>query len=343
MAAKDKGITEETRRRKRINRMKSVILSGITVWMIVSILAIAVLSYQTMALTAELRQLRDEIERQPDAASDAEEQIAPERDATEAADDRVLQEDRQDAAEETGISEPEDVVAAEEELSSLSGSINAPENIATEEDAHLVYLTFDSEPGENTEEILKILKKYNVNVTFFVSAGSGKGNEKNYRRIVSEGHTLGMHSYSGKFKSIYKSAAAFRKDLHKISNYLFELTGERSRFYRFPGGSGNEISNVDMQEFIRILSDEGITYFDWNVAAPDSAEGYRAQDVIDTVVEGVDHYKTSVVLLHDGDGKGETIKALGPLIEKLKEKKAKLLPIDGDTYPIQYISADSVE
>ena len=98
-----------------------------------------------------------------------------------------------------------------------------------------------------------------------------------------------------------------------------------------------------MSEFIHVLNEKKITYFDWNVSAGDSASDYSVQDIVTNVTEGVSKYKTSVVLLHDGDDKSTTVEALGPLIEALQKMKAKILPIDENTNLIQYIKADSVE
>ena len=152
-----------------------------------------------------------------------------------------------------------------------------------------------------------------------------------------------MRSYSNSYSKIYSSPEAFEKDVAKLNAYLKEVTGEESRYYRFPGGSNNEISNADMSEFIHVLNEKQITYFDWNISAGDTASDYSAQDIVTNVTEGVSKYKTSVVLLHDGDDKSTTVEALGPLIEALQEMKAKILPIDENTNVIQYIKADSVE
>lgn len=77
-----------------------------------------------------------------------------------------------------------------------------------------------------------------------------------YRRIVDEGHTLGMHSYSNSYSTIYSSSDSFEKDVTKLNAYLKKVTGEKSQYYRFPGGSNNEISNVDMSEFIHVLNEK---------------------------------------------------------------------------------------
>ena len=65
--------------------------------------------------------------------------------------------------------------------------------------------------------------------------------------------------------------------------------------------------------------------------------------MIDNVTSGVSRYKTSVVLLHDGEDKSTTVEALGPLIEALQKMEAEILPIDDHTKVIKYINADSVE
>ena len=151
------------------------------------------------------------------------------------------------------------------------------------------------------------------------------------------------HSYSNQYSQIYSSKNAFKKDYQKLSDYIYNLTGTRSQFYRFPGGSGNAISNVNMAEFVHILNQEQITYFDWNVSAGDASNSYTSQDVLDNVLGGISKYKTSVVLLHDGENKSTTVEALGSLIQALQEQGAEILPIDEDTYKIQYIKAESVK
>lgn len=77
-----------------------------------------------------------------------------------------------------------------------------------------------------------------------------------YKRIVKDGHTLGMHSFSNKYSTIYASTEAFEQDFDKISSYLKDVTGVNSLYYRFPGGSSNEISNVNMAEFVRVLNEK---------------------------------------------------------------------------------------
>ena len=231
----------------------------------------------------------------------------------------------------------------EESYANVVTGIDTEDNFAVDGDVHNVYLTFNSVPGENTNDILDVLAQHDVKATFFVVGSDAEGSAEVYQRIVNEGHTIGMHSYSNQYSLIYSSTNAFKEDYVKLSDYLYELTGTRSKFYRFPGGSGNEISNVNMAEFVHILNQEQITYFDWNVSAGDAANSYTVEDVQKNVLDGVAKYKTSVVLLHDGENKSTTVDALGSLIQTLKSQGAVILPIDENTNVIQYIKADSVE
>lgn len=307
MAMDELDIVEQQRlRRQRINKIKAGILMSIAIWMLVSFLAILILTIQVIKLNfqfSDLRKVSAGVESQSGNSSD------------------------------DGGSRFKDVVTG----------IDTEDNFAKEGDTHYVYLTFNSVPGDNTKEILDVLAKHKVKATFFVIGSEADGVSDIYRRIVEEGHTIGMHSYSNQYSLIYSSVEDFKKDYQKLSDYIYELTGTRSEFYRFPGGSGNEISNVDMAEFVNVLNKEEITYFDWNVSAGDAANSYTKQDVIDNVLDGISKYKTSVVLLHDDKNKSTTVEALSTLINKLKKQGAEILPIDEDTNVIQYIKAESVK
>lgn len=174
----------------------------------------------------------------------------------------------------------------------------------------------------------------------------GKEDEESralYQRIVAEGHTLGMHSFSHKYSVIYDSLEAFEEDVNHLRSYLAEITGEEPDIIRFPGGSSNQVSNTDMTEFIHYLNQEGITYYDWNVASGDAtSQAYTADELVQNVITDVEKYDTSIVLMHDAATKGTTVDALGPMIDQLQTMGVELLPIDENTKPIQHIPADSV-
>ena len=203
----------------------------------------------------------------------------------------------------------------------------------------MVYLTFDDGPSESTEAILDILDDYNVKATFFVVGQDTEKYGDTYRRIVNDGHTIGMHSFSHNYSKIYQSEDSFVADYNQIHNLIFETTGVDTKLYRFPGGSSNKVSNTSMSVFINYLNAIGVVYYDWNIASGDAtSQAFSADELVDNVMSDVVKYKTSVVLLHDSSDKNATVEALPRLIEELNDAGAMILPITDDTTIIQHVS-----
>ncbi len=217
----------------------------------------------------------------------------------------------------------------------VSGAQN-PEDI---EGTRYVYLTFDDGPSTYTDEILDILAEYDVKATFFVCGKPDSKYADVYKRIASDGHTLGMHSYSHRYSDIYSSVEAFKDDLDKLRIFLYETTGVWSEYYRFPGGSSNNVSKVDIMEFIDYLDEANITYFDWNVSAGDDRSGADKDTIYANIVNNIPKFKHCVVLMHDAADKRSTVDALPDIIEAIQAMDdTVIVPITQDTLPVQHIS-----
>lgn len=235
---------------------------------------------------------------------------------------------------ETQILETESTTQAQPEETS----------VGEEENSKIVYLTFDDGPSSNTNAILDILKEYNVKATFFVNGKTDEISKEGYKRIVEEGHTLAMHSYTHVYKEVYASKEAFLEDVYRLQNYLFDLTGTKPIYYRFPGGSSNTISEMDMQIFIQALHEEGMEYFDWNVANGDGGNKELTIDqILTNVWNDIPKYEHSMILMHDSVQKGFTVEALPEMIKQLQEAGYTILPIDDTTPLIQHIRDNSIE
>lgn len=201
-----------------------------------------------------------------------------------------------------------------------------------------IYLTFDDGPSPNTNRILDILKEYDVKATFFVVGKTDEGSVKTYQRIVEEGHTLAMHSYSHKYAEVYRSKESFVQDLEKLQEYLYQVTGVWARYYRFPGGSSNTVSRTDMNELIRYLEDNGITYFDWNIASGDAVIGELSREtIVRNCVSGVEGKEDCMILMHDAAEKNSTVDALPQIIEQIKGRgDAVFLPVTDETALVRH-------
>lgn len=203
-----------------------------------------------------------------------------------------------------------------------------------------VYLTFDDGPSANTSDILDILQKYNVKATFFVVGKTDAESIDNYKRIVTEGHTLGMHSYSHRYNEIYASTEAYSEDLCKLQEYLYDVTGIRSTYVRFPGGSSNKVSKVTMQELISYLHTTGITYYDWNISSGDADTSNRnTQTIVSNCLDKLYQYRNeAMILMHDAKDKKTTVEALPIIIESIqKMDDTVILPITEETVPVQHV------
>jgi len=134
-----------------------------------------------------------------------------------------------------------------------------------------VYLTFDDCPSKNTAALLDVLQKNNIKATFFVVYYN---DQELYKRIVAEGHTLAIHTYTHDYKTIYASEQAYFDDLGKISDYVKSITGITSKIVRFPGGSSNLVSRpINPGIMTRIAAEldrRGYTYYDWNAQSMDA-------------------------------------------------------------------------
>lgn len=204
-----------------------------------------------------------------------------------------------------------------------------------------VYLTFDDGPSDNTNQILDILEQYQVKATFFV-VGKPKSYEPVYKRIVEDGHSIGMHSYSHKYGEIYESLDSFCEDVEKLQELIFERTGVVSKLYRFPGGSSNTVSQVEIADLVAYLEEQDIKYFDWNVSSLDATGAdLSVDDIVENVTGNIQNYKNAIVLMHDANDKVLTVEALPIIIEKLQEMgNVEILPITEQTAMIQHTTLE---
>ena len=150
-----------------------------------------------------------------------------------------------------------------------------------------------------------------------------------------------MHSYSHKYNEIYESKESFIADISTLQEYLYQVTGVWPRFYRFPGGSSNTVSRVDMQELIAYVNEIGLTYFDWNIASGDAVSGQlSAENIVANCVSKIDSMDEGIILMHDATEKNTTVEALPKIITQIRDRgDAVFLPITDETVPVQHIRA----
>ncbi len=301
MQTNNDNLARQREKRQRVNRMKKTIVIFLLCFIVLTLISLVFLVISVLSLSAKVKELETST---------------------------VTIEETKAVATDDGDLDSEKLY-----------TVDNLDNLAEEGDIPRVYLTFDDGPSDNTDAILDILDDYNIKATFFVVGKDVDTYGDAYKRIVDDGHTIGMHSYSHNYSAIYSSKEAFESDFNEIHDLIYDVTGVDSKFYRFPGGSSNKLSNIGMYPFISFLNEEGVEYFDWNVSSGDATSAaFTSAELVDNVMTDVVKYKTSVVLLHDSRGKQATVEALPELIEALQQEGAMILPITDDTTVIQHIS-----
>lgn len=163
----------------------------------------------------------------------------------------------------------------------------------------VIYLTFDDGPGPYTGQLLDVLKHYGVKATFFVT---DSGYDGTMWRIVNEGHSIGIHTMTHDYNTIYASEEAFFTDLLGMQEIIYRNTGVKTTLMRFPGGGSNLVSDYNegiMTRLTRAVQDAGFQYFDWNVDSNDAGGARKKDTVVANVTGGVQNHRISVVLQHD--------------------------------------------
>lgn len=178
----------------------------------------------------------------------------------------------------------------------------------------VIALTFDDGPDPiDTPEILDILKTKNVRATFFVLGQAAKENPALLKRLIKEGHEIGNHSYSHDFQQ-----RRLIEEIKKTDQEVFVSTGVHTYFYRPPGGlvSQNQLETVKKNGHIVAL---------WSVDSIDWRNP-GVKQIIDNVIKNT--FPGAIILLHDGGyQRTQTVKALGPIIDALRDRGYRLVTL----------------
>ncbi len=200
----------------------------------------------------------------------------------------------------------------------------------------IVYLTFDDGPSDNTQEVMDILDQYDAKATFFITA-----QQKDYfpmiKKAYDAGHTIGLHSYTHDYDTVYASVDSYFKDLEKIGEVAKEQLGFVPCFIRFPGGASNTISRKYCTGIMTTLTqqvlEKGYQYYDWNVSSGDGGVA-TTQEIVEQ--SETDEYTQVMLLFHDAATKDTTVEALPTILEYYKNLGYSFKAIDRDSLVVHH-------
>lgn len=186
----------------------------------------------------------------------------------------------------------------------------------------VAYLTFDDGPSKTiTPKILKILKNYGIEATFFVLGSMAEKSPELIKQIKEDGHSIGNHSYSHKYKFIYNKVDNFLNEIEATDQILKGILGEdfSTSLLRFPGGSFGNKRKI----FREAAKEKGYRIYDWNALSGDTEARNVPKDKLITNLKKTENNvknKDLIVLNHDGYEKETTVEALPAIIDYLINK-----------------------
>lgn len=131
-------------------------------------------------------------------------------------------------------------------------------------DRKVVYLTFDDGPHPpETERVLDVLRERGAKATFFLIGSKVSGNEAVLRRMLEEGHALGLHTYSHAGTFPLMSFDKMLADVNEGKRAVESVAGKKISLFRPPFG----VTNPTIAKVIRTL---GLQTVGWDVRSFDT-------------------------------------------------------------------------
>lgn len=199
-----------------------------------------------------------------------------------------------------------------------------------------VYLTFDDGPSARTAEVLDILKEQDIKATFFVTGQTGELAQELMKRIVEEGHTIGIHTYTHDYKEIYASVEAYLADFNRIYNWVYEVTGVYPQIFRFPGGTVNSYNGKIYRELVAEMDRRGFVHYDWNAMCGDADGKPHTPEELARNSLAMVGAERAIVLMHDSAVRQTTVACLPAVIAGYRNAGYAFAPLTPEVKAITF-------
>lgn len=178
-------------------------------------------------------------------------------------------------------------------------------------------LSFDAAWGaDDTIELLDILDRHNIKVTFFMTGGWVESYPDMVKEIYARGHDLGNHSQNHKQMSKL-SVEEQKKEIMSVSESVKNLTGYNMFLFRPPYGDYNST-------LINTLYSCNYYPIQWSVDSLDWKD-YGVSNIIKTVTQNKALENGAIILMHNGAK--FTAQALDEVLTSLEQQGYTLVPI----------------
>lgn len=179
-----------------------------------------------------------------------------------------------------------------------------------------ISITFDDGPNlEFTPKVLSLLKEYKAKATFFLIGINAEKHPDLVRQILSEGHTIGNHSYSHSKKFGFFAAEKIIVELMQTNSILKEITGKEVKLFRPPFG----VTNPNIKKALRSTGHQSIGWCKRSYDTTSISKEIILKKITANLKKG------DIILLHDSSAK--TVAVLEQLLLFLQSHKLQSVPV----------------
>ncbi|KAK5945069.1 hypothetical protein PMZ80_002272 [Knufia obscura] len=183
-------------------------------------------------------------------------------------------------------------------------------------------LSFDDGPTEHTHKVLDVLKSHNAHAAFFLGGVFNKHGQLDkdwvpiVRRMVTEGHQIGSHTWS--HPKLDNLNSAQRKDeMHKVERAIANIIGKIPTFMRPPMIICNNDCQKDMRDLGYHVANWEIDSEDW--VTPLKTDHHIIHDVLIPAMDRAGPNGSLFTIQHDT--RANTAKIVDALLTHMHEKK----------------------
>ncbi|MFI0238896.1 glycosyltransferase [Streptomyces sp. NPDC016845] len=186
---------------------------------------------------------------------------------------------------------------------------------------HKLVLTFDDGPDpEWTPKVLDVLKKHDAHAVFFVTGTMTSRHPDLVRRMVAEGHEVGLHTFNHPDLS-YQSTERIDWELSQSQLALEGAAGVRTSLFRPPYSSFADAMDDASWPVTQYIGSLGYI----TVVNNTDSEDWKRPGVDEIIRRATPHGgKGAIVLMHDSGGnRAQTVAALDRFLPELQDKGYK--------------------
>lgn len=180
----------------------------------------------------------------------------------------------------------------------------------------LVYLTFDDGPDPTcTHQLLDILKSENTPAAFFLVGSRVDKYPEIARRIVTEGHLVGNHSYNH-HRMLFKSKNILETEILRANQSIENHTGQTPHFFRPPYGRfGITLLRLCKKHHLRLVL--------WDLMPHDYKCSVSPELIIRRITRRIKNGR--IIVLHDSR---KLVPVLPAIISRLKKQGFRFSTLD---------------